>query len=118
MRPHNATRDVGKATADRVTWLTETDRDPPRIREVPFTFTVTGQDGRLAWGTISSPFFEEPFAWAISEDNQTILGADTDGSYRLTLLGPDRLENCYAHSALSPTKSIVAACFVLERAPR
>ena len=45
-----------------------------------------------------------------------MFGADTDGQYRLTVLGPDRMELCYTHAALSPTKSIVASCFVIERA--
>ena len=34
---------------------TETDREPPRVREVRFTYTVRGQDGRLLWGTTASP---------------------------------------------------------------
>ena len=97
---------------------TETDREPPRIREVRFTYTVRGQDDRLVWGTTSSPSYEEPFAWAISRDNRTVFGADTDGQYRLTILGPDRMEHCYTHSALSPTKSIVASCFLIERTAR
>ena len=50
---------------------TETINNPPRIREVRFTYTVENQDGRLLWGRTSSPAFEEPFAWAISRDNAT-----------------------------------------------
>jgi hypothetical protein len=95
---------------------TETDKEPPRIREVRFTYTVRGQDDRLVWGTTSSPAYQEPFAWAISRDNRTIYGADTDGQYRLTVLAPDQMELCYTHAALSPTKSIVASCFAIERA--
>ncbi len=97
---------------------TETDKDPPRVPEVRFTYTVRGQDDRLVWGTFSSPSYEEPFAWAISRDNRTVVGADTDGQHRLTILGPDRMELCYTHSALSPTKSIVASCFLIERTAR
>ena len=95
---------------------TETDKEPPHIREVRFTYTVRSQDDRLVWGTTSSPAYQEPFAWAISRDNRTIYGADTDGQYRLTVLAPDRMELCYTHAALSPTKSIVASCFAIERA--
>ena len=95
-----------------------TDKDQPRVREVRFTYTVRGQDDRVVWGTFSSPSHEEPFAWAISRDNRSVLGADTDGEHRLTVLGPDRMEMCYTHSALSPTKSIVASCFVIERTAR
>ena len=96
----------------------ETEKEPPRIREVRFTYTVRGQDDRLVWGTTSSPSYEEPFAWTISRDNRTVFGADTDGQYRLTVLAPDRMELCYTHAALSPTKSIVASCFVIERTAR
>ena len=96
----------------------ETDKDPPRVREVRFTYTVRGQDDRLAWGTFASPSYEEPFASAIARDNRSVFGADTDGQHRLTILGPDRMELCYTHSALSPTKSIVASCFLIERTPR
>jgi hypothetical protein len=97
---------------------TETDKDPPRIREVRFTYTVRGQDGRLVWGTFASPSYEKPFAWAISRDNRTVLGADTDGQHRLMILATDQMELCYTHSALSPTKSTVASCFLIERTGR
>jgi hypothetical protein len=90
---------------------TETTENTPRVREVRFTYTVEGQDGSLLWGTTSSPAHREPFAWAISRDNATIYGADTDGQYRLTVLAADQMELCYTHTALSPTKSIVASCF-------
>ena len=59
---------------------------------------VEGQDGRLLWGTTSSANNDsrEPFAWALSSDNKTIIGADTDGYYRITIMSPDRFEKCYA----------------------
>jgi hypothetical protein len=90
---------------------------PPRVRDYEFTFVVDGQDGRLAWGhsfsTVAAT--NEPFAWAISSDNKSIIGADTDGYFQITALSPDRMELCYAHNGLSPTGSIVATCFVMER---
>jgi hypothetical protein len=97
---------------------TETAEDPPRLREVRFTYTVEGQEGALLWGTTSSPAYREPFAWAISRDNATVYGADTDGQYRLTILAADQMELCYTHTGLSPTKSIVASCFLIERVAR
>ena len=56
---------------------------------------------------------KEPFAWAISLDNKSIVGADMDGYFRITLLGPDRMEKCYVHSGMS--KSVVATCYAMER---
>jgi hypothetical protein len=95
----------------------QTTNDAPRIRDIEVVYTVDGQDGRLVWGHASSSAADtkEPFAWAIASDNKTILGSDTDGSYLITVLGPDRMEKCYTHNGMSPSKSIVAACHVVDR---
>jgi hypothetical protein len=89
----------------------------PTVRDIEMTLLVEGQDGRLAWGRSSSAKADtkEPFAWAISSDNKSIIGSDTDGSFRITLLSPDRMEKCYTHNGLSPSKSIVAGCYPMER---
>jgi hypothetical protein len=89
----------------------------PRVRDFEFTFVVDGQDGRLAWGHSFSKVAttNESFAWAISLDGKTIVGADTDGYYHLSVLSADRMETCYAHAGISPTQSIVATCFILNR---
>jgi hypothetical protein len=91
--------------------------DAPRVHEIEATYTVEGQDGRLAWGRSSSAVAEtkEPFAWAIASDNKTIVGADMDGYFRISLLTPDRMEKCYVHNGTSPTHSIVATCYVMDR---
>src|SRR5215510_8806031 len=54
--------------------------EPPRVRDIEMTDVVEGQDGRLAWGRSSSAVMDtkEPFAWAMSADNKTIVGADMD----------------------------------------
>jgi hypothetical protein len=79
--------------------------------------TVEGQEGRLAWGRSSSAVADtkEPFAWAIASDNKTIVGADMDGYFRITLVGPDRMEKCYAHNGTSQSRSIVATCYTMDR---
>jgi hypothetical protein len=98
----------------------QTVTSPPRVRDFEFTFVVDGQDGRLAWGhsLSTSASTNEPFAWAISADNKSIIGADTDGYYQMTVMSRDRIEMCYAHSGLSPGGSIVATCYVMERAKK
>lgn len=98
----------------------QTSTDPPRVRDIEVTHTVEGQDGRLAWGRSSSAVADtkEPFAWVIASDNKSIIGADTDGFFRITLLGPDRMEKCYAHNRTSPSRSIVATCFTMDRVKR
>lgn len=91
--------------------------DPPRVREIEATHTVEGQDGRVAWGRSSSAVADtkEPFAWAIASDNKTIVGADLDGYFRITLVAPDRMEKCYVHNGVSPTRSVVATCYFMDR---
>jgi len=86
-------------------------------RDLEVTHTVEGQDGRLLWGITSSTNNDsrEPFAWALSADNKTILGADTDGYYLVTVTSPNRIEKCYAQSRNGPRQAIVATCFMMDR---
>ena len=87
------------------------------VRDLEVTHTVLGQDGRLIWGTTSAGNndVKEPFAWAVTADNKTIIGADTDGYYRITILSPDQMEKCYVQNAASSRQAIVASCFVMSR---
>jgi hypothetical protein len=96
----------------------QTLNDPPRVREIEATYVVEGQEGRLAWGRSSSAVADtkEPFAWALTNDNKSILGADVDGYFHITLITPDRMEKCYVHNGISPTHSIVATCHFMDRA--
>lgn len=99
----------------------QTAADPPRVREIEATHVVEGQDGRLAWGHSSSKVAadtKDPFAWVIASDNKTIVGSDMDGSFRITLISPDRMEKCYTHDGTGPTRSIVATCYVMDRVKR
>jgi hypothetical protein len=95
----------------------QTVNDPPRVHEIEATYVVDGQDGRVAWGRSASAVAntQEPFAWAISGDNRTILGADMDGYFNITLIAPDRMEKCYTQNGTSPSRSIVAACYEMDR---
>ena len=54
-------------------------------------------------------------AWAITADGKTIIGTDTDGYYHITVQAPDRMELCYVHAGVSPSRSIVATCVMAER---
>ena len=93
---------------------------PPRVRDIEAIHVVEGQDGRLAWGRSSSAVADtkEPFAWAIASDNKSIVGADVDGYFRITILSPDRMEKCYAQNAARPSRAIVASCQVMDRVKR
>jgi hypothetical protein len=98
----------------------QTAADPPRVRDIEATYVVEGQDGRLAWGRSSSTAADtkEPFAWALASDNKSIIGADMDGYFRITLISADRIEKCYVHNGVSPTHSIVATCHMMDRVKR
>jgi hypothetical protein len=60
----------------------------------------------------------EPFAWAMASDNKTIVGADIDGYFHITLVSPDRMEKCYTQNSATPSRSIVAACYMMDRVKR
>jgi hypothetical protein len=98
----------------------QTAADLPRVRDIEVTYTVEGQHERLAWGRSSSTAADtiEPFAWAIASDNKSIVGADLDGYFRITLISPERIEKCYAHNSTSPSRSIVATCYMMDRVKR
>ena len=95
----------------------QTPGDPPRVRDIEATHVVEGQDGRLAWGRSSTTVAntQEPFAWAIASDNKSIIGSDMDGYFHITLVAPDRMEKCYVHNGTSPTHSVVATCYMMDR---
>ncbi len=94
----------------------ETVTATPRVREITFTLDFEGQDGNLIWGhSWSDPAGKEPFAATITADGKTIVGADTDGSFSMSIAGPDRIDLCYTHSGLGPSQSIVSSCGTLER---
>jgi hypothetical protein len=96
-----------------------TPADRPRIREIAFTCDFEGQDGRLVWGKCwSDPARKEPFAGTAATDGKTITGADMDGTFTFTIAAPDRMDACYMHTGLGPSRSIVASCGTLRRARR
>jgi hypothetical protein len=51
----------------------------------------------------------------LSSDNKTILGADTDGYYLITVVAADRIEKCYVQNGVGPRHAIVATCFMMSR---
>jgi hypothetical protein len=98
------------------------DRKPRPTRRACVTsrrHTWSTPDSRLAWGhSASTAANTEPFAWAIASDNRTIMGADLDGCFRITLVSPDRMEKCYTQNAISPSQAIVATCHMMDRVKR
>ena len=87
------------------------------MNDIDVTYFVDGQDGLLAWGRASSSIAKtnEPFAWAIAADNKSIMGADLDGYYHMTITAPDTMDKCYIQNATSPSGSIIAACYEMHK---
>jgi hypothetical protein len=84
----------------------------PKPRDFNVSHTV---GGRLIWGPSSANNdSKDPFAWAMS-GNKTIVGTDTDGYYRITVVSADWIEKCDIQSAAGPRQAIVAACFMMDR---
>jgi hypothetical protein len=76
--------------------------DPPHVRNFEFTFVVDGQDGRLVWDHSFSSVAatNEPFAWAFSADNKSIVGDDTD--LKLPLIFLPQFQCDSFHTRLPP----------------
>lgn len=90
--------------------------DPPRVRDITFTYEVQGQEGRVLWGhSWSDPSRKEPFGAMLMQDGKAIVGSDTDGSMSGGLVAADRWELCYTHTGLGPSKSIITSCGVMQR---
>src|SRR5262245_2691714 len=115
---------VGKGQVDRIRHQSPSSRFASRYRPAARARhrgdLHRGWPRGLAWGRSSSTAAntQEPFAWAIASDNKTIVGADMDGYFRITLISPDSIEKCYTHNGTSSNHSIVATCHVMNRVRR
>ena len=90
--------------------------DQPRVRDVSATHIVEGQDGRVAWGGLSSAVADEkePFVGALTNDNRSIIGVEIDGYPH----HPDHAEphgEVLDHNGMSPSRSMVATCYLMDR---
>jgi hypothetical protein len=85
----------------------QTATDAPRVRDIEASRSAS-----------TAADTKEAFAWAIASDNKTIVGADMDGYFRITLVGPNRMEKCYTHNGTSPSRSVVATCYMMDRVKR
>ena len=84
------------------------------IEKVTVTYDLTDQRGRLIWGTVSSDMTDtRPIVLAFSLNNGTMVGSDTEGLHRITVITLTTLEICFTDNG---TGSIVATCGIVERA--
>ena len=67
---------------------------------------ITKQDGRLLWGTFTSPKMTENFIAAIGFDNKSISLVDQDGFMDGTIVDNDTIQGIYRHAA--PADSVLS----------
>lgn len=85
------------------------------VEEVTVTYDLNGQDGRLIWGTVFSDVTEpRAIVLAFSLNNGTLVGSDTEGLHRITVISSNWLEICFTDNG---SGSIVATCGLVKREP-
>lgn len=81
-------------------------RDNPHLDNVAFTLTITGQDGRRFWGTVSSKRGHEPVTGVIAYDGRTIIAQDNDGMIQGTIIDVDTIDSVYSHTGQSTVVAV------------
>jgi len=86
-----------------------------KVEEVTVTYDLNGQDGRLIWGTVFSDVTDpRAIVLAFSLNNGTLVGSDTEGLHRITVISSNWLEICFTDNG---SGSIVATCGLVQREP-
>jgi len=87
----------------------------PEAEQATITYEITRQEGRLLWGVVSSDKTsgKRPLVLAFSFNNGTLVGSDTEGFHRVTIISPTRMESCFTDNG---SGSIMGTCGILERA--
>jgi hypothetical protein len=83
----------------------ETDTKP-HLDNVEFTLTISGQDGRRFWGTISSKRNHEPVTGVIAYDGRTVVAQDSDGLIQGTIIDVDTIDTVYSHTGKSTVVAV------------
>ena len=85
-----------------------------QVQEVTITYELSKQSGRLLWGTVLSDKTEKrPIVLAFSLNGGTLVGSDTAGFHRLTVISANRMESCFTDNG---TGSIIATCGLIQKA--
>lgn len=83
------------------------------IRKVKVTYTLDHQEGRLIWGTVAADDGPgRPIALAFSLNNGTLIGSDTEGLHRVTIMSATALESCFTDNG---SGAIIATCGIVTK---
>jgi hypothetical protein len=69
-----------------------------RTDHIQITYTITNQDGRRFWGTISTKRGDEPIMGVIGFDGKTVVARDNDGLYQGNIIDRDTIDVIYSHA--------------------
>jgi hypothetical protein len=85
-----------------------------RMRDVPFTYKIVGQDGLRFWGTVSTDVVkDERLIGSLSHNGKTIYMAGKVGLLDGEVIDANTIEMCYRH--VDATSALVN-CKVMKRA--
>ena len=84
-----------------------------KVQKVKLTYDLEHQEGRLVWGTVKADDGAgRPIVLAFSLNNGTLIGSDTEGFHRITIMNPTRLESCFTDNG---SGAIVATCGIVTK---
>lgn len=83
------------------------------VRKVKVTYALDHQEGRLIWGTVTADDGPgRPVVLAFSLNNGTLIGSDTEGFHRITIMNPTRLESCFTDNG---SGALIATCGIVTK---
>ena len=83
------------------------------VKKAPVTYNLEHQEGRLIWGTVTTDNGKpRPIVLAFSHNNGTLVGSDTEGFHRITIMNRTRLESCFTDNG---TGAILATCGIISK---
>lgn len=84
-----------------------------KVVKASVTYDLAHQEGRLIWGSVTSDkTAARPIVLSFSFNNGTLIGSDTMGFHRITIISPTRLESCFTDNGAG---AIVSSCGIIER---
>lgn len=87
-----------------------------KVETATVTYHLANQDGRVIWGDVSSDRTagKRPLVLAFSLNNGTLVGSDSEGYHRITVISPNRMEACFGDNGGG---AIFASCGILQKMP-
>ena len=83
------------------------------VKKVTIKYDLEHQEGRLIWGTVTTDDAKpRSIVLAFSFNNGTLVGSDTEGFHRITIVNLTRLESCFTDNG---SGVILATCGIIAK---